>query len=428
MSPITMKRTLVIVLAGAFLALAGCSTPNQQTSGFNTTTGKHTETWYTDHRAAFLQNPQGCSECHGADFRGGISVVSCFSSNFSGLTCHANGPSNHPANWPSPAIHGAAAKAAPDPATMSGFSTCQICHGTDFSGGFIQTIVCSACHGGSAPHPVSWMTATGTYTHTTTNAGNAAVCAQCHRNGNNSPIAKPSPPAPAGTAPGCFNATLCHGAAGHPAGWSLPAAHGASAKAAPNAATMSGFSTCQPCHGTLFTGGVSNTVCSDCHGGSAPHPISWATATGTYTHSTTNTGNAPVCALCHQSAAGTPGCFNNTLCHGAMGHPAGWADPAQHGAKAKLAPNAATPAGFSVCQTCHGDLFTGGISGQTCLNTVGCHGSGVQSPHPSQWSPDSPYKHNTTNEANAPVCFLCHQTGGAGTPGCFNDTLCHGPK
>jgi hypothetical protein len=78
-----------------------------------------------------------------------------------------------------------------------------------------------------------------------------------------------------------------------------------------------------------------------------------------------------------------------------------------------------------VCQTCHGSDFTGGTALQTCLNTAGCHGVGVMSPHPSSWSPDSTYKHNTTNQANAPVCALCHRSN-AGTAGCFNNTLCHG--
>ncbi len=67
---------------------------------------------------------------------------------------------------------------------------------------------CSICHGGSAPHPVSWTT--GTYTHINTNTANAPVCAQCHTGGANSPIAPPSPAVQAGMAPGCFNSTLCH--------------------------------------------------------------------------------------------------------------------------------------------------------------------------------------------------------------------------
>jgi len=46
--------------------------------------------------------------------------------------------------------------------------------------------------------------------HRDTNSGNTPVCAYCHANGANSPRPAPSPPAPAGTDPGCFNSTLCH--------------------------------------------------------------------------------------------------------------------------------------------------------------------------------------------------------------------------
>jgi len=448
MSPITMLRTLALFLACAFPVLAGCSSPIGE-AGFNSTTGKHFSTWYTDHRVKFLENPKVCTDCHGADIKGGISGVSCFSANFSGLTCHANGPSSHPAGWASPSSHGALAKNAPNALTTSGFSACQICHGSDFAGGLVvkTCLNTGGCHGAGvmSPHPASWLT--GTYTHINTDTRNAAVCALCHTNGANSPIAPPSPPAQAGTTPGCFNNSLCHGAAGHPAGWAFANNHGPAAKAAPNAVTMSGFSTCQSCHGNLFTGGVSNLSCLTCHppgkkGTPPPHSYPWVTGS-MYVHTTTDQGNAPVCALCHANGANSPipppsppasagiapGCFNNTLCHALAGHTAGWANPAQHGANAKLAPNAATPAGFSVCQTCHGNTFTGGTSGQTCLRTVGCHGAGTNGtpPHAFPWSPDSTYRHNTTNQANAPVCALCHRSK-AGTAGCFNSTLCHGSQ
>jgi len=142
-----IKRTLALISATAFVA--GCSSPNNQSSsGFDSTAGRHVS------------------------------------------------------GWAAHAMHGTAAKTQP-----IGFSTCQECHADDFSGGIAQ-ISCFNCHGGSGPHPTSWIT--GTYTHTDTNTGNASVCALCHANGANSPIAPPSLPAPAGSAPGCFNNTLCH--------------------------------------------------------------------------------------------------------------------------------------------------------------------------------------------------------------------------
>ena len=113
--------------------------------------------------------------------------------------------------WANADTHGAWAKKA---STEVGFANCQECHGSDFSGGNSKK-ACSTCHGVSAPHPAVWRT--GARTHQTTDETNASVCAGCHTNGANSPIAL-TPQAPAGTAPGCFNSTLCHGQ-GHPAGW-----------------------------------------------------------------------------------------------------------------------------------------------------------------------------------------------------------------
>jgi hypothetical protein len=376
---------------------------------------------------------------------------------FNNTLCHGEAAAPHPVGnaWappaPAPEPHGIDAKAAPGATT--GFAYCQICHGTgtNFAGGS-SGVSCSnnpnaGCHGSTvaSPHPSSWLPGD-TYVHTDTDQGNASVCAYCHLNGANSPIAPPSPPAPAGTAPGCFNSTLCHGAtAPHPIGntWvtTPPAAepHGNDAKATPAATT--GFAYCQTCHGssTDFAGGSSGVSCYPCHGASAPHPSQWRTG-DTYVHTTTAEGNASVCAICHLNGnnspiappsppapAGTaPGCFNSTLCHGATFHPAGWAQSSQHGPVAKASPSAS--GGFSYCQICHGTgttptaNFGGGSSGVACYP---CHG--VNAPHPAgaTWVTSATPTHQTTDPGNANVCAQCHQST-AGTPGCFNGTLCHG--
>lgn len=311
----TLTRCLILlaaIVSQLVAGLTGCSSADNK-AGFNSDTGKHIASWITDHGPAYLSDTTICVECHGTDFHGGITSVSCFSASFGGMTCHANGPGHvDPTSWRNPAQHGAAAKATPNAATLSGFAVCEICHGTTFQGIAAYSPACDSCHGGSAPHPTSWITQT--YFHMDTNPGNAPVCSLCHLNGANSPIAPPSPPAPPGTAPECFNNSLCH-ASIHAAGWSNPSSHGVAAKSAPNVAAMQGFSTCQTCHGINFSGGTSLTACSACHGGSAPHPTSWLPGS-TYHHNTTNQANAPVCAQCHRSSAGSPGCFNNTLCHG----------------------------------------------------------------------------------------------------------------
>jgi predicted CxxxxCH...CXXCH cytochrome family protein len=357
----------------------------------------------------------------------------------------------HQALWASADVHGAKAKAAPS--SVTGFAVCQDCHRTDFSGGNsgISCLNMTGCHGGSgnAPHPKTpWTSAT--RAHSDTDQGNAPVCAQCHAGGLNSSLT-PSPPAAAGTAPGCYNSTLCHGNIGHEPGWADPTAHGATAKNAPSA--ISGFSYCLICHGSDFLGGAVQRSCMNtagCHGAdvAAPHsPKPWRG--GARTHTNTDQGNAPVCAFCHTNglnssltpttpaAVGTaPGCFNSTLCHGTVAHAAGWSDPGAHGATAKGTPSGAS--GFSYCQTCHGDNFLGGTAQRSCLNTAGCHGAAVAAPHsPKPWR-GATRTHTDTDTDNAPACAQCHTNGlnsslapnppaAAGTaPGCFNSTLCHG--
>ena len=204
MSQITMKRSLIIQLL-FLIALAGCtSSPNSQ-SVINPDTGKHSADWITVHPDHYIADAAQCKECHGVDLKGGITGVSCFSADFNGVGCHALGPAGHPANWAVPAQHGTAAKGAPTRIPIAGFSICQLCHGADFLGGSVS-ISCQSCHT-SAPHPTAWLP-TSAYKHNTTDTMNAAVCANCHTGGNNSPL--PPPPAPSvGTPIGCFNNTLC---------------------------------------------------------------------------------------------------------------------------------------------------------------------------------------------------------------------------
>jgi hypothetical protein len=181
---------------------------------------------------------QSCGECHGANFSGDGSGVSCFSCHgikaphppapwrgrlthvtteprnasacigchrsrnpppgvspgcFNNTLCHPHEP-----GWAGPDLHGAGAKARPS--ATKGFPACQSCHGTLFGGGNPGRTCFRAggCHTSPAPHaPGPW---TGLRTHATTNTGNAGVCALCHRR----------PSAPASLPDNCFNTSLCH--------------------------------------------------------------------------------------------------------------------------------------------------------------------------------------------------------------------------
>lgn len=433
------------VLVSILLALfvAGCSS-SPENSGYSLVdpNGNHPANFLSTHPGFAVADVNQCTLCHGSDLTGGISNQSCFLS-----ACHHDPEPN----WvvlPSgpPQGHGSSAKAVPG---SSGFVSCQICHAEDFSGGGAQVSCLSAsCHGGpgQSPHPANWRSRD-TYVHTSTAEENASVCARCHLGGANSPIIPPSPPAPAGTPPGCFNSTLCHSASAvpHPVGgaWvtAPPAAqpHGDDAKAALGSDT--GFLYCQACHGTGtdFAGGSSGTSCYRCHGADAPHPSLWRTG-DTYVHTSVDEGNASVCAFCHTAGmnspvpppsppapAGTPpGCFNSTLCHGAT-HALGtdWVlpGPSFHGLTAK--------ADLAACQTCHGTpgtiLFDGGVSSLACSL---CHPAAGA--HPTTWSQDAqtgfpPYtaSHRNAGSINT-ACAICHDVDGPGTgpdpaaPSCFS--------
>jgi predicted CxxxxCH...CXXCH cytochrome family protein len=67
----------------ALMALAGCGTPNDK--AFDADAGKHLSDWvYAKHAAASQEDINSCMECHGSDFAGGMSGVSC-------SQCHLNG-------------------------------------------------------------------------------------------------------------------------------------------------------------------------------------------------------------------------------------------------------------------------------------------------------------------------------------------------
>ena len=436
---ITFRSGIILLM---FISIWGCSKGNNTILD---TSGKHPAGWAVadtggKHPLAFINGPSACYECHGKDLRGGVSAVSCFSASRSGITCHANGP-GHPVGWAAPDQHGAAAKKIS--AGTNGYARCQVCHGADFSGGIVNKscLNTAGCHGAgilAAHSPKPWRDVgkTGARSHTNTDSSNAAACAVCHTRGANS-TRSPSPAAPAGTVPGCFNNTLCHGVQGHITGWRSYSSHGRAAKAAQGGIIIKGvpnpyssFGTCIVCHDAAYNGGIAQQSClniAGCHGATvaAPHPAKpWRSNAGGVTHTTTDTSNAGQCAVCHTAGAnstrspragdavGITSCFNNTLCHGVEGHVAGWSAAAQHGAAAKAAPS--STAGMASCQLCHGVTFNNG-SARSCLNTLGCHGLLVSSPHPGKpWTSKTAgvSTHTDTNPANAGICAACH-TGGA---------------
>jgi hypothetical protein len=382
-------------MAGSCFALVlallvwGCGSSAGPAVSFNAVSGAHPTTWIEDHWAEYIKAPDQCRSCHGSTTdptqAGGISKVSCYS-------CHTQGVIHHD-GWALPTQHGRlgaelapVTTAPPAVPVMAGFSHCAKCHGTSYDGG-VAGVSCRSCHK-NAPHPSKpWFDATGVNpSHAFANSANISECAKCHAGGANSDL-KPLTPAPAGTAPGCFNATLCHTASAHTATWLQD--HWVEYLKNP--------ALCASCHGatTDSTGGIAKLSCLSCH------------------------------------TLGVP-------------HSAGWAAAAQHGANGAILALVATNdttvpvmAGFAHCAKCHGAAFDGGLAAVSCKS---CH---TTSPHPPKpWLPDSgtvPLSgHPNTDVSNLPVCIGCHLHGAnsdlkpvspapAGTPpGCSNGTLCHG--
>jgi len=229
-----------------------------------------------------------------------------------------SGPSTWVATSPAAQPHGVSAKATPG--STSGFAYCQVCHGTgtNFAGGS-SGVSCYTCHVPTAnsPHASQWRTGD-TYVHTTTATGNAAVCGYCHLNGANSPIAPPSPPAPAGTAPGCFNSTLCHGSGGV----AHPVPYNDNSHYTVTSATFPG--SCSACHDVSAPSTKAGPVCQTCHVAASP----LAAANCTSCHGSTTSNGAPTGAAYSNIAgahavhialtsAGTP--ISCDTCHNGLG-------------------------------------------------------------------------------------------------------------
>lgn len=135
---------------------------------FNTQTGfaVHPTDWnnaFLDHRGfAALNGTAGCVGCHGMSLSGSSAAPSCFSTEFDGLGCHADGPRQTPhalnGSYLQGSLHGADA--------MDDLTQCQKCHaeagepGTNprFNVGIEKAggTGCEGCHGLNLAHPSVW--------------------------------------------------------------------------------------------------------------------------------------------------------------------------------------------------------------------------------------------------------------------------------
>ncbi|MFQ6617432.1 MAG: CxxxxCH/CxxCH domain-containing protein [Fidelibacterota bacterium] len=133
-----------------FLAIYGCSERETPTE-FKV----HPSYWMDSESSSFHGEKVArdgldfCISCHGKDLKGGSADVSCYS-------CHKGGPGGHPGGWVDPAsenFHGSYVAA-------NSFSSCNECHGKDYRGGTSDVSCYSCHAGGPSGHPelVKWRT------------------------------------------------------------------------------------------------------------------------------------------------------------------------------------------------------------------------------------------------------------------------------
>jgi hypothetical protein len=147
-----MRKALLPAVAAAVCALLfSCSNENSKAL-IDPDTGKHSANWMTGdpimHGFTAEQDFTVCSTCHGQDYRGGITEVTCYQ-------CH-NGPGlNHPnPGWTVPL---SLATSTTIPYHKTDPADCTKCHGADYLGGGAH-LACISCHMDSPTkvHILAW--------------------------------------------------------------------------------------------------------------------------------------------------------------------------------------------------------------------------------------------------------------------------------
>lgn len=149
--PVALSLIFLLIIIGILLS---CSQPNQKApTGTNWDDWEtnnqypHLEGWkkYASHGIYTLNNDVArCAECHGVDFSGNWSKVSCYD-------CHQY---PHADDWSSPYRHGKAVIENEGPSTCAG-----VCHGVGYDGGDSK-VSCFDCHQ-YYPHPKNWLSGHG---------------------------------------------------------------------------------------------------------------------------------------------------------------------------------------------------------------------------------------------------------------------------
>jgi hypothetical protein len=249
MSPINkIMNAGVIILAVILLNACGSSTANPQAQ-FNSGASQHSAGWQTTgHMTAAQTDMTACIACHGSDYSGGISKVSCTQCHLGGVTAV------HPLVWSQMTVtaHGSYV-------TANGNGSCSTaaCHGTDLSGVAGSGPSCTSCHlgGVGSSHPADWGALT-YYQHklyVKANGTSSCATANCHGT---------SLTGVAGSGPSCTQCHLGGVNSVHPAGWTTDI------DLHKNYVANVGTGSCATtvCHGTGLQGVyLSGPSCAQCH-------------------------------------------------------------------------------------------------------------------------------------------------------------------
>ena len=228
-----MRKLLALLIIFSFCLLS-CSEKKQPL-----TVGSHPSDWLEVHGKMVVKDSslsmQSCQACHGVDYSGGASGVSCYS-------CHVLYP--HTKDWltvGSATFHGGIA-------LQSHNDKCQSCHGEDYKGGNSE-VSCYDCH--AYPHALGWQDENSVEFHGKVSRElGKEECQACHGTDFSGGSSGKS----------CFE---CH---------TYPHKDGFAQPGSPN--FHRGFikqsikwdlSQCQACHGSDYTGGRVEVSCTTCH-------------------------------------------------------------------------------------------------------------------------------------------------------------------
>ncbi|MBI4651758.1 CxxxxCH/CxxCH domain-containing protein [Candidatus Desantisbacteria bacterium] len=178
-----------------------------------------------------------CKNCHGADFKGGISTISCYS-------CHTGPGVTHPdTGWiiPNHKIN-----------ALTDIILCKKCHGDDYLGGSSQ-IACNICHmeNETKVHILNWYPDVQLNHRSYAKNNGTLICTNVNCHGIELTGVN-------GSGPSCSTCHTWPFVSVHPSDWNLGTNHGVTAE--------KDFSVCKNCHGSNLSGITGSGIsCSTCH-------------------------------------------------------------------------------------------------------------------------------------------------------------------